>query len=405
MADTESSDADPDPAARALANDGQWYSFKEFLDEYGRRRGRWMWDTARAWTHEATPAEWLAKGEAEPEVRDVRGSAAGSAAKPVADPAELVASVAEVAAAGPAQPAAASASVVQLLPIFTIHDLSRVTAHISGKRACAEQRRLRQIAMASDTPYDPLPLENTSFNWRAVLKSLPTAEAIIGCGVTAFNFRLLPGVMDHNYVKVDSGERHVFEVVRADGSTVLLHFHKNGKCDPPEVLPPEDMAPSCAATSEPAGVAYTCQPAVQYRDIVNLVAAGDKSAPLGRSETLIALQSLLIAGFGKSNVGALNLTDGVAFPWTRFLKNNVLCKEYVGPGIERVYAARFHEDAAPVLVICRADGSYVELEPSKNGDRHTMHNNAGDAWQEMEALQQAQYIGVSWMHVRASITL
>ena len=156
MADPESSDADPDPAARALANDGQWYSFKELLDEYGRRRGMWMWDAARAWTHEATPAEWLAKGEAEPEVRDVRGSAAGSAAKPVADPAELVASVAEVAAAGPAQPAAASASVVQLLPIFTIHDLSRGTAHIGGKRACAEQRRLRQIAMASDTPYDPL---------------------------------------------------------------------------------------------------------------------------------------------------------------------------------------------------------------------------------------------------------
>ena len=138
---------------------------------------------------------------------------------------------------------------------------------------------------------------------------------------------------------------------------------------------------------------------------MNLVAPGDKSAPLGRAETSMALQSLLIVGVGKSNVGALNLTDGVAFPWTRFLKNNVLCKEYVGPGIERVYAARFHEDAAPVLVICRADGSYVELEPSKNGDMHTMHNNAGDAWQEIEALQQAQYIGVSWMHVRASITL
>ena len=109
-----------------------------------------------------------------------------------------------------------------------------------------------------------------------------------------------------------------------------------------------------------------------------------------RSETSIALQSLLIAGFGKSNVGALILTDGVACPWTRFLKNNVLCKEYVGPGIERVYAARFHEDAAPVLVICRADGSYVELQPSKNGDRHTMHDKAGDAWQQIEALQQAE---------------
>ena len=147
---------------------------------------------------------------------------------------------------------------------------------------------------ASATPYEPVDVASSFFNWKAMLKSLPTARAIIGCGVTAFNFRLLPGVMDHNYVKVDSGERHVFEVVRADGSTVLLHFHKNGKCDPPEVVPPEDMAPSGAATSEHAGVAYTCQPAVQYRDIVRLVAPGDKSAPLGRSETSIALQSLLI---------------------------------------------------------------------------------------------------------------
>ena len=103
MADPESSDANPDPAARARANDCQWYSFKEFLDEYGRRRGRGMWDAARAWTHEATPAEWLAKGEAEPEVRDVRGAAAGSA----------VARHTAAAAAAAGQPLAAS---VVLLP-------------------------------------------------------------------------------------------------------------------------------------------------------------------------------------------------------------------------------------------------------------------------------------------------
>ena len=289
--------------------------------------------------------------------------------------------------------------------LVTVDDLPGVAAVIGGKQGCAEQRRLRAVLTASATPYETVDAASSSFNWKAMLKSLPTARGIIGCGVTAFNFRLLPGVMDHNYVKVDSGEKHVFEVIRADGSTVLLHFHKNGKCDPPEVLPGEDMAPSGAATAEPAGVAYTCQPPVQYRDILNPVAAGDKSAPLGRSETSMALQSLLIGGFSKSHAGALNLTDGVAFPWTRFLKNNVMCKEYVGPGIERVYAARFREDDAPVLVICRADGSYVELRPSKKGDRHTMHDRAGDAWQEIKALQQAKYIGVSWMHVRASIDL
>ena len=82
------------------------------------------------------------------------------------------------------------------------------------------------MKLASDTKYEPVSLENSDFNWRALLKSMPCAQGLIGRGVVAFNFRLLTDVMDHNWVKCDSGERHVFEVVRADGSSVLLHFHK-----------------------------------------------------------------------------------------------------------------------------------------------------------------------------------
>jgi hypothetical protein len=252
-------------------------------------------------------------------------------------------------------------------------------------------------------PHEIINLSHSAFDWKAMLKSLPTAPHIIGCGVTAFNFRLLPDVMDHNYTKIDSGERHVFEVVRADASRVLLHFHKNGKCDPPEILPAKGVAPSDAATSEQLGVTCTCQPALKFSDIMGTAAAGDKSAPLGRAETSMALQSLLISGFGEASIGAINLTDGVAFPWIRFLKNNVMCKEYVGPGIERVYVARFHKDDEPVLLLCRADSSYVELRPTAKSNRHTFHNREGDAWQQIW-LPETKYIGTSWMQIRQGIT-
>ena len=94
---------------------------------------------------------------------------------------------------------------------------------------------MRDILIKRNDPthkYEPISMEGTDFDWNAVLKSLPSGEAIIGPGVTAFNCRLLPDVLDHNYKKIDSGERHVFEVVRVDGSSILLHFHKHGKCDP-----------------------------------------------------------------------------------------------------------------------------------------------------------------------------
>ena len=151
---------------------------------------------------------------------------------------------------------------------------------------------LRQVKLASDTPYEPVSLENSDFNWRALLKSMPGAQWIIGRGVVAFNFRLLPDVMDQNGVRWESGERHVFEVVRADGSSVLLHFHKNGKFDPPEVVPSQNVAATPAAVSEHDGVEYSCRPAMQYNDIKDKVDAGDTSAPLGAAEEQPLVQGI-----------------------------------------------------------------------------------------------------------------
>ena len=118
----------------------------------------------------------------------------------------------------------------------------------------------------------------------------------------------------------------------------------------------------------------------------------------------MALQSLLIASLGKTGIGALNLTDGWAFPWIRFLKNTKQCKEYVGPGIEAIYAARFHEGCLPVLLLCRADGSYVELRPDTKQRGKIIEGKWVD-WQKLEILNDAKYTSVSWMQVRNNLAL
>ena len=96
---------------------------------------------------------------------------------------------------------------------------------IGGKAACQKQRELRARLLATADVREA-DLIVSDFDWKAVLKSLPTGADVIGTGVCKFVFCLLRDVRDHNYIKVESGERHVFEVTRTDGSAVHLHFHK-----------------------------------------------------------------------------------------------------------------------------------------------------------------------------------
>ena len=63
-------------------------------------------------------------------------------------------------------------------------------------------------------------------------------QLIIGEGITRVKFRLLEGVRDINYYKQDSGESHVFEILRDDTSAVQLHYHKNGSLDDPVLIDP-----------------------------------------------------------------------------------------------------------------------------------------------------------------------
>ena len=84
---------------------------------------------------------------------------------------------------------------------------------LGGKAACAKQRELRKRLLAAGEL--EIDLTCSDFNWKAMLKSLPTGASTVGPGVCKFTFRLLSDVVDHNYIKLDSGHRHVFEVLCA----------------------------------------------------------------------------------------------------------------------------------------------------------------------------------------------
>ena len=383
------------------ASDGKWYGRGDFLEYYGYHYGKKHWDELRKDQTRRGKRAMDGKVYSEEDFDEYYGL--HSIAEATAS--ERDSAAASGSAAEPGQDAGAEQTVPVLL---TGEELEGMTERLSGGKACEEQRRLRAQQLASTEPYESVDMTSTQFNWRAMLKSLPCGGMIVGCGVTAVHFRLLPDVMDHNYMKKpgDSGEKHVFEIVRADASRVLLHFHKKGKCDTPEVIPATlRKASICAAKPDHIGVDYTCEPATTHEDIVSVTQAGECSAPLGRGEAGVALQSLLIHSFGKAGTGAINVTDGVAFPWSRYLKNMRFCKEHVGPGIQRVYAVKYSEGGWPMLLLCRADGSYVDLCHQSTKNVVTTMEGKRVQWRELEILKDATYIDVSWMQIRQKLVL
>ena len=282
---------------------------------------------------------------------------------------------------------------------FSIDEFPSIARKGCGKEACRKQKELRSVALASSNRYASIDLTNSDFDWKALLKNLDDGRTIVGCGVAAIKFRLLPGVMDHNYERRDSGERHVFEIVRTDQSRVYLHFHKAGHHDPPEFIP---AAHGVASHAHDEGVDFTFDPPLTFQDI-RAHNAVDQSLPVGREQAKVALQSLLRYRFGEFENGTLNITDGVAFQWQRFLNNTSFCKELVGPGIQRVYALRYERHDEPTLVLCRADGSYVRWLPAQK-HQYQIVPCSGHGWRtNLDIVHRAQYISCSWMQIREQL--
>ena len=346
--------------------DGRFYTREQFLEYYGM-------DGERMWKDAADLSAGLAEhGASEP----VSYTQPAETVTVLCRPPEL------------AEPS-----------IFTPQDFKNLAcALIGGKAACIKQRELRAQLLATTDSRD-VDLTFSDFNWKAMLKSLPCGAELVGTGISKFSFRLLSDVRDHNYIKLDTGERHVFEVKRSDGSAAHLHFHKNGKLDKPEFF---NQRPTQIGAGEPdrGGPRMELHRPATFADIVESETPGDR-LPLGRTEATMALESLLHATHQGNSIQALNITDGIAFSWRRCLRNTVKNREIIRDGISAVYAVKPLDQTVPKLLFCHPDSSYTYVFfPNEN--KTIAEHMRDDRWQDLIILQNAVYSGRSWMDIRTT---
>jgi hypothetical protein len=216
---------------------------------------------------------------------------------------------------------------------------------------------------------------------------------MVGPGISQFKFRLLEGTRDSNYAKWDSGERHVFEILRIDTTVVHVHYHKNGHPDEPVTLP-------SAALLENANSGAS-QPTVPF---VAMAEDPSGSQPLiGRREAVTALDSCLNACW-KKRAGAVDITDAVGFNWIRFFSHTRESLEIQELDIAKVFALRTTESGNSRIAICTTGTGWKIFDPIevhyKNSTQRfaarVMHWN----WRSDPLLMQAQKVPTSWMRLK-----
>ena len=306
---------------------------------------------------------------------------------------------------------------------FTLADLEQVVKvpNMGGKRACKWQRELRDQCIANgeteaDITRDP------EHDWKQVLRAAnPTfAAGIIGDGIVRVLFRIIETERDVNYINVDSHGRHYFDFIRANGSAMRLHYHNNGSTDAPIYLAPlgaaQPPAPGAAPTLQHAPGGGAAQPAAS---------SGGRHVPLpvtwqhiqeaarlrhqvGRHEASAAFQTLLHHHHGASTAGAVDITNGAAFDWIRWLAQLACARDVIGGGVHRVYAVRWLPHQDPEAVFCYRDHTYCTLAPNlgrygkrQGGNRVTTYWFA--SWRTEALLCQAPEARTSWIQVQSEM--
>ena len=260
---------------------------------------------------------------------------------------------------------------------------------MGGKAACAKQRGLRQVCLQNGV--FEIDVTETWPEWRALLRALPESmqRLIIGDGIARVKFRLLEGVRDPNYAKKDSGERHVFEILRVDTSAVHLHYHKDGKLDDPVVRGTIDLPQNAnSGASQPT-------------------APSDEPSPsepiIGRKEAVMALSILLNNCWRNENSGAVDITDGHAFDWRRFIDNSMEQRQIDAMDIEKVFALKSSEDfESHKIAFCTRGTSWTLMDPTQKNYKNTRHpaleEMDGD-WRAERVFVHAKTVDKNWMRV------
>ena len=393
----------PQPAynaagARRVALNGKPYTWDEFAEYYGHAAHE-HWD-------KASPANEEGESVSAGDARQLAVHAAdGGAPQPAVATADacrvpnqhgnqsLTAQFPRDAHAEPGAAASSDASQLAVVAsdqaqplecVCTYEDLvaTRREPGFGGRMAWAKGKALRKECMDRKIFEKDLTFEWPE--WRKCLRSLPDGmqQMLAGNGIAHFKFRLLKGKLDPNYRNADSGERHVFEILRMDGTAYHLHYHKGGTCDTPEFVEADSGAP---------------QPAVP---VFNFSPSQPK---IGRREAQIALRHILDHCFGASPDCAVDITDEVGFEWRRFVSNSVQAHEVWAMELEKVFAYRTQESIHPKLAFCSTGTLWKVMEPSDKAygesRRPVLQPMATLDWRGVDIFANARFVEESWMRV------
>ncbi len=317
-----------------------------------------------------------------------------SAAQPAPGSPGLLAGVAPSALESAPQPS--GITTVALYAAFTQQDLDNfpTTKSAAGKLACQVQRKLRAELLPQRVYHKELTVDE--YDWRALLKSMSNGNQIVGPGIVSCCFRLLETTRDHNYARKDSGEKHVFEFKRVDGSKVQLHFHKNGRADESTLIPPSKLSAQAVLNSRTAG-SHIVTDVITQESIFNIDAT--REPPLGRNEAHYSLMAVLNPD--TSVPDAVDITNGAAIDWPRFLRTQSFAPNFVSDlGISKVFAARLIAGEAPYFRFCYPDTSFTAFAPSKRATQRLFTEN----WQNIPALVNAQVSSTPWLQLAQSVT-
>ena len=130
---------------------------------------------------------------------------------------------------------------------------------------------------------------------------------------------------------------------------------------------------------------------------------------VGRDEASAAFQTLLHYHHGDTAPGAVDITDGSAFDWLRWVAQIEGARNVIRHGVHRVYVVRWEPDAAPEAVFCYGNHTYSTLVPrtalytgSRSETRFESYRKAN--WVTEPLLSTAPVAAAPWLPLRDRVT-
>ena len=130
---------------------------------------------------------------------------------------------------------------------------------------------------------------------------------------------------------------------------------------------------------------------------------------VGRDEASAALQTLLHHHHGETAPGAVDITDGSAFDWIRWVAQIEGARDVIRDGVHRVYVVRWEPHGAPEAVFCYGNNTCSTLVPrnarytgSRSETRFVIYREAN--WVTEPLLSAAPVAAAPWLLLRDQVT-